>query len=705
MNKFNRKTFFIHFALFLLLILCANTSSFARATEFFVSNSGSDQNKGTIHSPFASLHKAIQAAETIREQKPDEKISIQLREGIYTIEETINISGDLSYLVIQSYRDEKVVFSGGKSIPLSALKKKNGSIYQVDLRQAGISNFGKIRNVGFSRPYGVAWGELFVNKKPMHLSRWPNKSMVPMGKVLEKGSIPRNGDYSNKGGVMTYDSLRINRWKNEKDAWISGYFMWGYADDMVKIASIDTIKKTLATATATLYGYGNGEPWRQWYGVNILAELDQAGEYYIDRENGMLYFISAEEEIESLEFSILESPFISLENITNVSIQDIVFECSRGLGISMANTENVTISNCTFRNLGSLGITIGKGIEPFTDYVHEGTGQPKAGIVGSLPQHLYANSTFNREAGKNNRIEGCEFYNLGAGGISMGGGDRLTLEPGNNVVENCLFHDLTRIEKSYRPAVHITGAGNKIVHCEMYNTPSMAILLHGNNHLIEYNYLHEVCTEAEDQGAIYYGRDPSECGTMIRYNYFENIPDHYRTCAVYHDDGAGGMTVAGNIFYKAGYWNVLLGGGSNNTYSNNIFIDNKFGIHIDNRMQNWAKSQLDKGGIFEKRLNAVNYEHPPYSVQYPQLTGYFDNNPALPKNNLVEKNAFIQLEKLLDGKKEWLDYRANNWETNKNPGFIDMEDKDFRLKRNAEIFQKIDGFENIPFEKIGTYKK
>lgn len=704
MNIPNRdKTFFIFF--FSLLL---STASFAQCTKLFVSVSGSNENKGTIHSPFATLERAIHEIEKKRLLNPDELISIQLREGTYYVEKTVDILSVLSNLKIEAYQNEKVIFSGGNSISLENMKpaaeisNTSGKAWKIDLKKAGISNFGKLRNVGFSRPYAAVWGELFVNKKPMHLSRWPNKRMIPIGEVLEPGSIPRNGDYSNKGGIMKYDSLRINRWANEKDAWMAGYFMWGYADDMVKIASIDTTKQTITTASATLYGYGDSKPWRQWYGVNILAELDEEGEYYIERKEGILYFISDEKKIETLEFSVFEDPFVNLKAAKNVIISGITFECSRGLGIAMDNTENVTIKACTFRNLGSLAIIMGKGIEPFTDYRHEGTGNAKSGIVGSLQQHFYANSTFNREGGTDNKITGCQFYNLGAGGVILGGGNLLTLEAGNNTVENCVFHDLNRIEKSYRPAVYLTGVGNKIRHCEIFNTPSMAIyMMFGNNNIIEYNYLHEVCVEAEDQGAIYYGRNPAERGNIIRYNYFENIPDHYRTCAVYHDDGAGGMTVTGNIFYKAGYWNVLIGGGSNNSYSNNIFIDTKFGIHIDNRMQNWAKSQLDSGGIFEKRLNAVNYQNPPYSVQYPELPGYFDKNPALPKDNIIENNVFVQVKTLLDGKKEWLDFKDNNWVTDENPGFVDMVTKDFRIKENAELFRKIKGFESIPFEKIG----
>ncbi|MDY7396894.1 right-handed parallel beta-helix repeat-containing protein [Aureibaculum sp. 2210JD6-5] len=686
-----------YLVLLFLLSSCQNEDS------YFVSPDGNDTHIGTnLESPFANIQKALETIVAKRVSGSRSPSVIYLRGGHYNIKSTLKIDSTLSNITIQPYKNEKVFFNGGVSFPVDKIEHAPESrIKTVNLKALGITNYGKLRNVGFARPYGASWGEVFINKKAMHLARWPNETMIPMGKVLDKGSVPRNGDFTHNGGIIEYDSLRISNWAKEKDAWMSGYFMWGYADDMVKIAEIDTIDHTLKTASPTLYGYGDNAAWRNWYGVNILAELDEAGEYYIDKDLGKLYFITNEEDINSFEFSLLEDPFFMLQNTENVTISGITFECSRGLAIAMDNTQNVTISESVFRNLGSLGITIGKGIEPFEDYLHDGTGKPKAGILGSMQQHFYANTTFNREGGHNNKIINCEFYELGAGGVSMGGGDRLTLEAGNNTVENCVFHDLNRIEKSYRPAVHVTGVGNTIAHCEIYNTPSMAIYMYGNNHIIEYNYIHDVCLEIEDQGAFYYGRDPSELGTIVRYNYFENIPDRFATCAIYNDDGACGLTVFGNVFNKAGKWNVLLGGGSNNKYQNNIFIGNKYGIHVDNRLQNWSKAVLDDG-LYQKRLDIVNYLKPPYIQQYPELETYMEK-ADLPTGNLVENNVFINVKQLVDGKMEWLDWKKSNLELTEDPGFENWEKHIFSLKENSEVFKKLPGFKKIPFHKIGLY--
>ncbi len=736
---------YIRCVVILVMALLAISCSHEQA--FYVSPEGKDDNPGTREQPFATLQRAMDSVQALRSGQSGKQMKVFLREGVYYLEKGIRMEGKAGEegeggeagkagkkgnppLVISSFHGEEVIFSGGKNIPPDAIVPVSDmeirerftpgardAIKQVNLKALGISGYGAMRNVGFARPYGPSWGEIFVNKKPMHLSRWPNKGMIPMGQVLDKGSVPRDDDFSNRGGVMMYDSSRIDRWSAEKDAWISGYFMWGYADDMVKIASVNTKKKTITTATATLYGFGNDHPWNKWYGINILAELDEAGEYYIDREEGILYFISGDRKITSLELSMLEAPFFFLEGVSDITISGITFECSRGLAVAMDNTRNISIEKCIFRNLGSLAITLGKGIEPFADYRHEGVGRPAPGIVGSLHQHLYASTTFKREGGNNNKITGCRFYNLGAGGISLGGGDRLTLEAGNNVIENCIFHDLNRIERSYRPAIDITGVGNQVRHCEIYHMPNQAILMHGNNHLIEYNYFHDVVTEAEDAGAVYYGRDPSERGIVIRYNYFENIPVRsHVTMALYADDGACNLTVTGNVFYKAGGINIMLGGGNDHTITNNIFIGSKTGIHVDNRLQNWGADMVQPGGIFEKRLKAVHYDQPPYSIRYPELPGYFRSAGALsgaPTGNVAENNVFIDVEEMVlyegygleaTGKEHWIDLKESNWETgHAEVGFTDWKNRDFSLAPGSVIYKKLPGFHEIPFHEIGLY--
>jgi hypothetical protein len=378
------------------------------------------------------------------------------------------------------------------------------------------------------------------------------------------------------------------------------------------------------------------------------------------------------------------------------------------MGVYIEKGKENKIDNCVFRNLGIVGICVGKGIEPFTELNHEGDGEPASGKLGSLSNYMYKHTTYNRDAGTEHVISNCEIYNTGAGGISLSGGDRLSLEKGNNQVFNCKIHDFTRLDRSYKCGVNIDGVGNIIRNSEIYNCTGSAVLLRGNEHLIEYNEIHHTILDGNDMGAVYYGRDPSEQGNKVKYNFFHHIRNDYGTkTAVYHDDGACGMEVTGNVFYKTGTYTIVIGGGNDNVYRNNIFIDlQPQAFWLDNRLQGSGaqKYLLDKGGIFEKRLAAVNYKQPPYSTAYPNLSTYFEDSPGLPKRNFIENNVFVNVKLLHNGKAEW-SYFGKNYVGSGDPGFENYEAMNFQLKASSEVYKILPEFKATPFTKIGIQPK
>jgi len=710
---------------FLILLLCILFSfeSFGqKAICFYVSSSGKDSNPGSIEKPFASLEKARKEVRKILSKEKSISVTVYLRGGNYFIKNSVVFdsldsgTGD-NAVTYTSYNNETVSFSGGISIPVkyaTAVKDElvlnrfppgaKNKILQVDLKKIGIKDFGRLTPRGFARPYQPAPMELFCNKRAMQLARYPNDSLIPLGKVLDAGSIPRNGDFSHRGGKFQFSIDEPNRWAQAKDIWISGFFRYGYADDAVQIADLDLKNKIISTKQETLYGFESGKNFQRWFAYNLLEEIDRPGEYYIDRTSGVLYFYGPDEELKTIEVSMLEAPLVQLKNSSFIHFKGINFECSRGMGIYIEKGNDNKIDSCVFRNLGIVGICVGKGIEPFAELTHEGDGEPASGKLGSVMNYMYRNTTFDREAGTSHIISNCEIYNTGAGGISLSGGDRLTLKKGNNQVVNCSIHDFNRLDRSYKAGINIDGVGNAIRHCEIFNCPGSAILLHGNDHLIEYNSIHHVVTDGDDMGAIYYGRDPSEQGNKVQYNFFHHIGnDHGLIVSVYHDDGACGMEVTGNIFYLAGMRSVLIGGGSDNVYRNNIFIESPMAFHLDNRLMGWAKANVDKDGIFQKRLEAVNYKQAPYAVAYPKLKNYFEDSPALPKRNFIENNVFVNVKQMHNGNPQW-SCVGSNYFTCDESIFVDYEHMDFSLRSRADIFKILPGFKQIPFKEIGPHK-
>src|SRR4051812_7781241 len=57
----------------------------------------------------------------------------------------------------------------------------------------------------------------------------------------------------------------------------------------------------------------------------------------------------------------------------------------------------------------------------------------------------------------------------------------------------------------------------------MYSAPHAAMIVSGNDHLIELNDISRVCRETRDTGSIYMGRDWTQRGHTIRWNYIHHV--------------------------------------------------------------------------------------------------------------------------------------------------------------------------------------
>ena len=698
--------------LWIIMMVLIPFTAFAEKRIYYVSTKGNDNASGTLNRPFRTAQKALAVAE----KHQTDTVEILFRGGTYQLSESVRIKG--KNIILRPYDSEKVVFSGGisvstnkiKAIKDEAVKSRiqddvKDKVKEIDVKSMNVELAG-ISPKGFGRAALPSWSELFVNGKPQHLSRWPNDSTVLIGKIRCTGDIPRDKKFGIGDPVFEYLEDRPSSWKSAEDMWIAGYFAYGYADDMIPVKSIDSSEKTITAAIPTMYGFLTGASFRRWYALNLIEEIDEPGEYVIDKKLGKIYFLPGDEPMEHVNISILEEPMFYIEESENILIQGFTFEYSRGMGVYMDTSDNVKIDSCTFRNLGYVAVSIGRGDLPGGDIYkaqHESDKKYEdgiGGVIGTLSSRLYDDRLFNRHAGKNNGVTNCVIYQVGSGGINLGGGDRKTLTPANNYVENCQIHDFNRIEKSYRPGVSIDGVGNRVKNCEIFNAPSMAVLINGNDHVVEYCDIHHVCQEVDDQGALYYGRDPSERGLKVRYCYFHHLDSKHRVSATYHDDGACGMEVYGCIYYRAGTIPVLIGGGHDNVYKNNIFVDVPLAIHIDNRMQNWSKSLLDKDGIFDQRLHTIRYDQPPYSSAYPLLADYWKGDPSFPRNNLIAGNLFYKVRNLLSGSLSFANW-YNNYMAQENPGFINEENVLEGFIDNAPVFDRIEHFQPIPFDKIG----
>ncbi len=648
----------------------------ASASDIFIAPSGDDHNPGTKERPLHSLEAARDRVRMLKSENPSEGVTINLRQGEYPLSRSFTLTAQDSGssdapVVYRNYKKEKVVLMGGCEVtdwkPVidpAILNRIDESarrhVLQCDLKAKGLSDYGMLTRRGFGQPTHPSHLELFFDNRPMTLARWPNGDEWAKIDAVTAGL---------NGGKFTYSGDRPYRWAKADDIWIHGYWTWDWADTYEHISKIDTDAHEISTTPPHgIYGYTAG---KRWYALNLLEELDQPGEYYLDRGTGILYFWPPET-IDSTHrafVSFLDKPLVVLDNTSYVTLQGIDFAFGRGDGVEVLGGKKNLISSCRIKNMGNNGVVI---------------------------------------SGRENGIIGSEISLVGDAGISLNSGDRKTLTPGKDYVRNCHIHHFSRWSRTYNPGVALNGVGNIIAHCLIENAPHCAIQGGGNDNLVEYNEIHDVCLETSDSGAFYMGRDLTQRGNVIRYNYFHHIGRHQDVNAVYLDDCFCGTTIYGNVFYKGGR-GVMIGGGRDNTVENNLFIGNLPAVHVDARGKGWASFWFNgKDPSLMDGLKAVNYTQPPYITHYPILAKIMDDDPAQAKGNRILRNIAVggrwmdMYDKLTDSIVEINDNSVLT-DSDASRLFEDFPKQDFRIRPDAAVWKT--GFKRIPIEKIGLIRR
>lgn len=681
--------------------------------ELYVSLKGNDANAGTKEFPLKTLEAARNKA------REYESCTVYAESGRYFMRETLEFNEKDSHTVFKA--NGEVILDGGIFIDLSDIKAYDEKIKAVDLTPYNIE-IGEYGNRGFRRAHINSPNELFVNGTPYKIASYPKKGYITYeeGDIIDSGSRIYDEEYDQRPAVLKCREERIKNWANEKYAYLMGYPIHSWADDCIKLAKIDAQSKTFTTSQPHLFGFeSNGHA--SWRIVNVFSELTEQGEYYIDKDNKMLYFIP-DGEIHSLQLSVMDKVMIAIENAEDFTFDGFIFENSRNSGVYIEGGDSVTIKNCIFRNLGILAVQIGQGAQgqPHGLSTYHGeradgvpTPKPVSRELGQWHEYLYEFAAWDNNAGTNHKIEGCKIYSMGAGGIVMGGGNRKTLTPANNTVYNCEFYDLNRLEKTYRVAVHIFGVGNKISHCEMRDLTSIAINVHGNDHIIEFNNIYRVVTETSDSGAIYMGRDMSEVGNIFRNNYIHDLKNPHETdlgvCAIYFDDWSVFNAVYDNFFYNidgGGFGIIHHTCGGYLSFHNNFVIDCVPGVKPDVMSNAYIRMHSDPVAMTRVHTTDINDMHgvditsAVYREKYPYLYEAYKNDfrpEWMYYNNLI---VYHKYNSFIDGK---------NGDFTQTQDYGSSPRNDFDWKRRTDVIM---GYDNdyivthkVDFKSIGLIKE
>ena len=623
--------------------------------------------------PVATIGRAVEYAASLPTDTP--RVEIVLQPGEYSLERAAAISGKdkpLPPLVIRAAVPGKVRISGGRRLTawrpvtdpevLGRLPEEaRDRVRQTSLKDLGITDYGSPGGGGL---------ELFFDDRPMTLARWPNEGFSHIADILGEEPTKIHGISGDKVGKFVFEGDRPFRWLGEKDPWVHGYWFWDWSDQRHPVASIDPQNRILAVRPPYhTYGYRKG----QWfYGFNLLSELDRPGEWYLDRESGILYFWPPAESAADPD-AALESgrPAVSIAqtlfrvaNANDVTFSGLILEHTRGTMIEIHDSQRVTVEDCLLRNGGGWGVQV--------------------------------------RGGDGCAVRRSRIHRLGEGGVSLNGGDRPALIPSRHEVTDCEIYEYGRIHPMYRAGVSIAGVGQRVLHNHIHHAPHQAVGFSGNDHLIAYNEIDHVCLESNDAGAVYSGRDWTMRGTRIVNNYFHDIQGFQnRGCmGVYLDDMFCGTVIADNIFVRVTRA-AFIGGGRDNRLENNLFIDCKPAVHVDARAMGWASYHVDT--TMTERLRAMPYQGDLWAGRYPELPAILEQEPAAPRGNIIRRNLCLGgiWESVEAKARPYITVEENLILADAGEGNLLDANGDLQWNPVSPVFAKLPGFRVPPFEEIG----
>ncbi|NWJ52740.1 MAG: PDZ domain-containing protein [Bacteroidetes bacterium] len=664
--------------LLVLGVILLPTLLFAqKGSTLYVSPFGNDQAKGTLDQPFASVQKALTKVAEIRKDNPLQPISILLRQGTYYLNQSIEITNKEAAskngtLLISAYKDEKVILSGGQQLKLQWEPYKDG-VFKAQMEKK------------------LNFDHFFVDGKPQILARYPD---------YDASILPWHG-YAED--ILSAE--RLKSYKHAQGAYIhrmhSG--LWGSYDFIID--SVDQKGKPFLTggyqANRNNYGY---HP-KFGFIENVMEELNAPGEWFYDKENGIIYYKPIAGVV--LSKAVFEASF--LENIltikgsrkqpvSNVEVKGITFQHT--LRTFMKTHEQLLRSDWAIYRQGALLI---EGAE----YVS---------VENCNFEYLGGNAVFINNYNRNVIIKGNHIHDAGATAINLVGSPDAVRSPAFeyrlfvplsemdtligpktpdypalcNITEN-LIHDIGQIEKQSAGVNLSMTSEITVSHNSIYDVPRAGINICDGTwggHDIAFNDVFNSVLETGDHGSFnswgrdrYWHPDRKTMDQIVAQHPTLILADAYKPTRLHNnrmrcdrgwdidlDDGSSNYIIYNNLCLNGG---LKFREGFHRIAYNNILVNNSFHPHV------WFQNSMD-----EFRNNIVCTEYKPIWISNWGQT--------------IDQNLFPNKNALLKAKANGTDQHSLAG----NPLFENPSKGDFSVRKGSLAFAI--GFRNFPMNQFGV---
>lgn len=598
------------------MLLLGNVHASCASYEIHVSpHHGDDTNSGLQQSPLRTLIAARDAARRMHSPSPASTVNVVLHaEGVHHLAGPLLLDARDSHTNFLAAAGEgDVLVSGGIRVDEAAVTPRPGHAgqFQANLTALGLADLGTVLPAPPNRSgheyAGVLHPQLFVSQRSGLLARWPNaRNQTSWQWAYTKDCLSKtcSSNCNCSGADITGFSWRTSqtngsgtppavahRWGAESDPYLHGYWRVDWRDGYLPLTGVDVARDGLlvgekGAAAAPLSKVKTGS---RYLAFNLLAELDDAGEYYVSRSGetkGMLYFQppagtwpppAGSDDLAGAYVSSAAHLVVLQTGAEWITFQGISWQHARSTVITSAGAtvSHIVVDGCTVANSGGAGIDL---------------------------------------IGFHNTVSRSKVFNVGGTGVSVKGGLHRSLTRGGNLVTHNEIHHYAQWVRTYQPAILWAGVGNVYSFNHIHDAPHNGILgggneatcstngsettiveqmCGGNDCIFESNVIEHTNYECDDSGSFYtcgqQGTAFINRGNVLRNNTFRRIRQEDKTFlgypsvqAIYLDDQMSGWLIEGNTVIDA-QMGIMVGGGRDVVVKGNSFIRCDKALHIDNR--------------------------------------------------------------------------------------------------------------------------
>ena len=526
---------------FLVAFFMAGLPRLCQAADLVVAPDGRDDNPGTRESPLASMAGARDAVRRILQAGTDEDVTVLFRGGPYPLQGPVVFGLEDSApagrtITYAAWPGETPVFSGGRRI--DGWRQTSRSTWTASLPEAAAGQW--------------AFRCLYINGQRRTLARSPDDGRY----FRMEGPDPDAPDRA-----FEFKEGDVRNWPKVSEANVVALINWESCT--IPVSKVDTRRAIITLAGPLKCPPGRFESGRRYFVENIPEALDAPGEWYLDRQAGLLSYnpMAGEDMLHLAATAPVTTRFLAITGKGEKKVRGLRF---KGLHFRHADytLEPAGHSDSQAAENVPAAITFSQA----TDCRFE---QGEVASVGGYAIEVAPGCSAIR-------IEGNELRDLGAGGIKVRSGSK------GITIHNNFIHDGSAVFFGGTPVLIQNSGDNVITHNEISDFNWMGICVGWSwgfqptachNNLIADNHLHHLGRGVmTDIGAIY--TLGISTGTVIRNNLIHHVwdfPEGYLACGIYPDEGSTGLLIESNIVYQTSWGGLHVHYGRDNLVRNNIF--------------------------------------------------------------------------------------------------------------------------------------